>query len=205
MCTGDLKSYLVNDIISVRMSRTSRNYKSGFSLIELLVVISIIGILVSILILNFDEARKNSRDKVRKSELKSLQLAIETYKSQNGVYPSQSSANCAVVDGATWTGPGPQPAWATNCSDYIAGLVPDYISALPTDPNQEQDSGKGFIYMTDATHSSYKVMVHKSVEGQFVTSFGDEFSRCPSSCTSCPTVAANQDVYAVYSHGAECW
>jgi prepilin-type N-terminal cleavage/methylation domain-containing protein len=180
-----------------------RKFLKGFSLIELLVVISIIGILVAILVLNFDEARKHSRDSVRKSDLQALQLAIELYKSQNGVYPARG---CGATTG--WVGPGPNP-WGPNCSEYIAGLVPDYIAALPTDPNQEQDSGKGYLYTTDATGSLYKVVVHKSVESDLITSFADQFARCPKSCgpvTSggiCNT-APQTDVYAVYSPGAEC-
>jgi prepilin-type N-terminal cleavage/methylation domain-containing protein len=183
---------------------STREYKKGFSLIELLVVIAIIGVLTAILVLNFDESRKNSRDKVRKSDLKALQLALETYKAQNGAYPPQLSGNCTVTDGTTWTGPGPQPNWGTNCADYIGGLVPDYIGALPTDPNQEGDVGKGYIYKTNADHSAYKVIVHESVETQLIAAQSDEFSRMPEMCgISSGNLLPKQ--YAIYSPGAECW
>jgi prepilin-type N-terminal cleavage/methylation domain-containing protein len=181
-----------------------RNYQRGFSLIELLVVISIIGILMAILMMNFDEARKQSRDKVRRSDLKALQLAIETYKAQNGVYPSQASTNCGATDGATWSGPGPQLNWGTTCDDYIAALVPDYIASLPTDPNQELTTGVGYVYKTNVDHSAYKVIVYDSVESQFITAQSDEFSRFPDLCG----ISANNLLpkqYAVYSPGAECW
>lgn len=174
--------------------------KSGFTLIELLVVIAIISILTAVLVASFDSARKSSRDAARQSELKELQLAIELYKSQNGVYPAQG---CGTP--GTWAGPGPQPGWGTDCDTYILGLVPEYLPSLPTDPLKEDDTGVGFMYTTNSTQTAYKAMVHRSVESKLVTSYADEFSRCPSAGPNCPSVGSNSDVYAVYSLGAEGW
>jgi prepilin-type N-terminal cleavage/methylation domain-containing protein len=174
--------------------------KSGFTLIELLVVISIIGVLMAVLFASFDSARKSARDSARQSDLKELQLAIELYKSQNGVYPAQG---CGTP--GTWAGPGPQPSWGTDCDTYILELVPEYLPSLPTDPSGEDVSGVGFMYMTNASRTVYKAMVHRSVESKFITSFADEFSRCPSVGGSCLSVGSNSDVYAVYSLGAETW
>lgn len=177
--------------------------RSGFTLIEILVVIAIIGIILSILTVNFNEARKKSRDKARQSDLKSLQLAIETYKAQNnGLYPQ---AGCSA-GGNVWVTPGQvSGGFDVSCPEYVMGLVPDYIAALPTDPSMENETGKGFMYRTDNTRSTYKVMVNRSVETDLITSFDNEFSRCPYVTSSCPTVAANANVYAVYSVGAEDW
>ncbi len=174
--------------------------RKGFTLIEVLIVVAIIGILTAILVANYNEARKNSRDKVRKSDLKSLQLAIELYKAQHGQYPAQGCG----TPGSNWAGPGLHSAgWGASCATYITGLAPEYIPALPTDPNQEEIDNTGMLYMTDATRQSYKVLLHYSVESNFVTSYSDEFARCPRSCGSCTTLQNN--VYAVYSAGAECW
>ncbi len=54
----------------------------GFTLVELMVVISVIGILSSIVYANFGSARASARDDIRKSALKEVQLAIELYKAQ---------------------------------------------------------------------------------------------------------------------------
>lgn len=176
--------------------------RSGFTLIEILVVIAIIGIILSILTVNFNEARKKSRDKARQSDLKSLQLAIEAYRAQNGEYPA---AGCGA-GGNVWVTPGQvSGGFDVSCSTYIAGLAPDYIGALPTDPSMENETGKGFMYRTDNTRSTYKVMVNRSIETDFISSFDDEFSRCPYVTAGCPSAAANADVYAVYSTGAEDW
>lgn len=178
--------------------------RKGFTLIEVMVVLSIIGILVAILVLNFDESRKQSRDQARKSDLQAMQLAIETYKAQNGSYPAEGCGAPPYPAGGGWVSPGPMSAgWATSCTQYIAGLAPDFIPQLATDPNQENDDNKGYLYTTNADRSAYKLLVHWTVESSFVNSFADEFARCPRSCGSCPTVPNN--IYGVYSEGAECW
>lgn len=176
---------------------------SGFTLIEILVVVAIIGILVAFVTLNFNDARKKSRDQARKSDLQTLQLAIETYKAQNGVYPE---AGCGA-DGGRWAGPGPySEGWGVTCDEYIVGLVPTYIKALPEDPNQEDIDNRGFIYRTSADRKAYKLMVHQSVETLFVTSYNDEFTRCPRNCEwQTPPGIPRPTEYAVYSVGAEGW
>jgi prepilin-type N-terminal cleavage/methylation domain-containing protein len=186
------------------------NSQIGFTLIEILVVITIIGILAGILLFNFQELRKQARDKIRKSDLQSLQLAIETYKVQNGRYPAEG---CSVVGpgGTTWTGPGPFSgggALPTTCSDYVVGLVPNYIATLPTDPNQEQVANFGYVYSTDAAGAAYKIRVSQSIESDNVTSFADMYARCPKDCGGGAAVCSGAPPaaeYAVYSAGAECW
>jgi prepilin-type N-terminal cleavage/methylation domain-containing protein len=171
----------------------------GFTLIELMVVASIIGILAAVLFVSFEEGRKQSRDKVRMAELKEVQLAIELYKAQNGRYPA---AGCSA-DVNLWVGPGPVSSWGSQCEDYISGLAPQFIPDLPKDPNQEYELDKGFKYRTDTNGTMYKVIVHNSVETQFVTSQSDEFSRIPESCgISTGNLFTAQ--YAVYSTGFEC-
>ena len=59
----------------------------GFSLIELLVVISIIGILIALSAFGLKNARESSRDARRKSDLETIRSALELYKSDKGAYP----------------------------------------------------------------------------------------------------------------------
>lgn len=113
---------------------------SGFTLVELLIVIGIIGILsiATLLILDPMGQIQKSNDVKRKSDLTQIQKALETYnQDNNGKYPSSSSDykimfnNSAVV-------------WGTN------GFAP-YISVMPKDPL----SGRNYVYYSPDGLSYY--------------------------------------------------
>ena len=60
-------------------------------MIELLVVVSIIGVLSSVVMAPFNEARKKGRDAKRVAELKSIQSSLQIYNDDNsGCYPDAS-------------------------------------------------------------------------------------------------------------------
>lgn len=60
----------------------------GFTLVELLVVIAIIAILVTISIGVFAGLQKSGRDAKRKSDLATIQSALEQYHADQNVYPA---------------------------------------------------------------------------------------------------------------------
>ena len=65
--------------------------KTGFTLVELLVVMAIIAILTVITLGSFTESQKKSRDGARKANLKSLSEAINLYYADTGSFPSEAS------------------------------------------------------------------------------------------------------------------
>jgi prepilin-type N-terminal cleavage/methylation domain-containing protein len=89
--------------------------RKGFTLIELMVVISIISLLSSIVLSSINSARAKSRDTKRISEMKSMQIAIEMARSADVQIPSSNDY---------WP--------IINLSGI---LVPTYISSIPSDPN----------------------------------------------------------------------
>lgn len=73
-----------------------KNYKlkiiSGFTLLELLVVISIIGILAGLVLASFTGVQKGARDTNRSSDIKQYQTSLEQFANENsGLYPSRQS------------------------------------------------------------------------------------------------------------------
>ena len=64
--------------------------KNAFTLVELLISISIIAILSVILSISFSKAQKNARDQRRIEDLKAVQTAAEQYYLLSGSYPASN-------------------------------------------------------------------------------------------------------------------
>ncbi len=77
--------------------------RNGFTLFELLVVISIIGILLALGTVAYSNAQKKARDSRAKSDINAMSDALEQYYVENDEYPS----TCSTVAGDTWQGTWP--------------------------------------------------------------------------------------------------
>src|SRR5688572_10350638 len=79
------------------MTRVKRSRQQGFTLIEIMVVVVIIGLLTAVVTTQVmgrvDEARIN---KV-KQDIKSLELALQMYRLDNSRYPSTEQGLAALV------------------------------------------------------------------------------------------------------------
>lgn len=77
----------------------------GFTLLELLIVIAIIGILSALLMVNFVGIKQRARDGQRKSNLRQIQSALELYRADQGSYIDQlqsCGANLQSVSGTIY-------------------------------------------------------------------------------------------------------
>lgn len=68
--------------------------KTGFTLIEILIVVAIIGILSTMGLLAFQKSLQRSRDARRIAEIKSLQGAAEQYYADHNSYNTGADAGC---------------------------------------------------------------------------------------------------------------
>lgn len=74
--------------------------RQGFTLMELLVVISIIGILISVSVVSYVTAQQKARDTRRIQDIKAIQGAWEEYYADNSSnYPTTCDFSLAPVDG----------------------------------------------------------------------------------------------------------
>ncbi len=69
------------------MLKLQTKVQAGFTIIELLIVIAIIGILATLVLTNFQGAQAKGRDTVRKNDINSLYQKLEEYHNEKGGYP----------------------------------------------------------------------------------------------------------------------
>src|SRR5580704_2020512 len=72
-------------IVETPMNRTSKN---GFTLVELLVVVAIIGILIGLLVPAVNAARESARRTTCANNLRQLGVALLAYHEANGRFPN---------------------------------------------------------------------------------------------------------------------
>ena len=92
--------------------------RRGFTLIEIMVSVSIMVILTIIGVVSYSQINKRSRDVKRKGDIEQIRSALEMYRSDDVGYPAGNYPNWGIA------------------SDYLGILVGTYIPAIPTDPQQ---------------------------------------------------------------------
>lgn len=111
--------------------------QSGFTIVELLIVIVVIGILAAIVITTFTGVQKKGRDADRKADVNAIYSQVEVYFAQNAKYPT-----LANLQDETWRG--------LN----VKGLSRDAISA----PGQTVDAD-GTLVGSGGTSANYEYAV----------------------------------------------
>lgn len=104
-----------------------RKSMSGFTIVELLVVIVVIAILASISMVAFNGVQQRARDSQRKSDIATIQKVLAIYYSDKGGYPA---CNGGVYKGTS----GSVQVCTLSDPDVTAELVPNYMSKTLVDP-----------------------------------------------------------------------
>jgi general secretion pathway protein G len=113
----------------------NRNSDKGFSLIELIVVLVILGLLAAVVAPNIYDKLSKSKDKVAKIQITELEGALQMYSFDLGRFPDSNDGLEALVRNTSgneaWDGP------------YLA-------KELPTDPWQ-----RAYVYRYPGMHGEF--------------------------------------------------
>ncbi len=138
-----------------------KNKKQGFSLIELLVVVAIMGLLAAMSIISLNTARARARDARRLSDVKQIQTALEMYFNDSRKYPHSNDgyiedtclSNDSDGDGVDFE------------SSVCATGADVYMAKIPQNPKPRGDGDcidKPYTYsrvtVGDETNASYYIV-----------------------------------------------
>lgn len=108
----------------IKITNSKFNGKNGFTLIEMLIVIAIIGILASIVLVGLGAFRSRGRDTRRIADLREAQGGLELYFSKFSKYPDlngwNNMASAIVAGGVGVTSIPNDPLFPTINYDYVA-------------------------------------------------------------------------------------
>lgn len=116
---------------------------AGFTLIELMVVIVILGILAGLIVPRIMGRPEEAKQLKAKLQIESLETSLQLYKLDNGVYPSTEQGLQALIEPPT-TGNVPQK-WREG------GYVEK--GRLPKDPWANE-----FVYLSPGAHGDFDLI-----------------------------------------------
>ena len=105
-------------------------HQDGFSLIEILVVLVIMGLLISVVAPTVLNSADDARIQKVQADFKAIETALKIYRLDNYVYPTTEQGLMALVEPSTLT---PEPR------NFKAG---GYLQEVPIDP-----WGRNYLYL----------------------------------------------------------
>lgn len=81
------------------MSRIKKMSQQGFTIVELLIVIVIIGILAALVFVQFNGMQQRGRDADRKADVRLIESKLAEYYADEGEYPAALAADLAPLEG----------------------------------------------------------------------------------------------------------
>jgi prepilin-type N-terminal cleavage/methylation domain-containing protein len=161
---------------------SSGQKQTGFTIVELLIVIVVIAILAAITIVAFNGIQDRAKFSQKRSDLSNIQKVVEMYYAENNAYPNTSN---------NWR-------FQRELGDaFIPGVVPKYTASLPSvnDGFTNQANSNTYAYRSNGT--DYKII--RFIRTQDGGIPAGEWAQVPASMKD--GSAANQDRYGVWSSG----
>lgn len=117
--------------------------QKGFTLIEVMVVVIILGILASLIVPKFMGRADEAKIVKAKVDISAIETAVKLYKLDNGVYPSTEQGLLALIE---------KPETGTIPTKWPDG---GYLEKgkIPKDP-----WGNHYIYLSPGLHGDYDII-----------------------------------------------
>jgi general secretion pathway protein G len=120
-------------------ARKARKF-SGFTLIEVMVVVVILSILAAIVVPKIMDRPEQARMTKARSDIRALEAALNLYRLDNMIYPTTDQGLEALVS---------KPSDSPEPRNWKEG---GYLDRLPTDP-----WGNAYMYLSPGTHGNIDI------------------------------------------------
>lgn len=138
---------------------TLQRKNEGFTIVELLIVIVVIGILAALVVTTFTGIQQRARNTERETDIKALHGQLEAYYAQNGSYPFRDDVNNATWRSTNMKGLDPEALKDPKGSAQTLAAAPS-ATAYGYDPAQTDNSA-----CTTAAGNCTKYTLTANLEG----------------------------------------
>lgn len=144
---------------------TLQRKQQGFTIVELLIVIVVIGILAALVIVTFTGVQQKARNTERQTDVKAIHGQLEAYTAQNGKYPTLTELNDVTWRTANMKGLDPEALKDPRGSAQTlvaTAAANNYAYATTNDGGTSCDNTNG----NDCTKYTLTATYEGSVNGQ---------------------------------------
>ncbi len=143
--------------------------RRGFTIVELVIVLTIMGILLAVAVVNINASQINARDTERKADIEAISMALEAY------YGNEDSASSGIYDmsGDSY------PSTASLSSDAaFQTAFPDIDQKSVRAPDVELTSPRSIVPATNSTASTSGVLPQPTINSYVYQPIKKDGSLC---------------------------
>lgn len=147
----------------------SKEVFKGFTLVELLVVISVVAVVASVTVVFLGQTRASARDGKRQTEIHTLETTLQQYHSDHGNYPKEETG--IIIE----------EKYQDEAGTFYMEMKDEYLPSSPEDPlygsgktyvdAEGVDRDYGYRYVTNDDGSEYALFNGLETSGDYIESY----------------------------------